>query len=180
VSKLPVPVEFRLPEGWEPVRPEEWGVENAAFMAVRRETPGGYVPILSISGDWRLDYTTLDSIADESVALAQAQADQVEILDRREIGSEEAPAILQLLGVSATIDGRPWELRQGQVLSGLVDLKDPSRRVVVIYTVTCSAEQFDVVGREFQAFMSTVRPVAPDGSSGTEGADSPESAGPTG
>ncbi|WP_114423442.1 hypothetical protein [Nocardioides houyundeii] len=170
MSKLPVPVEFRLPEGWEPVRPEEWGVDNAAFMAVRRDAPGDYVPILSISGDWRLDYITLETIADESVELARAQADEVELLDRKEIGSEEAPAILQLLGVNATIDGRGWELRQGQVLSGLVDVKDPSRRVVVIYTVTCAAEQFDVVGREFQAFMSTVKPVAPDGSN-----SSPES-----
>lgn len=158
MSKLPVPVEFRLPEGWESVRPEEWGVQNAAFMAVRRDAPGDYLPILTISGDWRLDHVTLDAIADESVTVAREQADHVEVLDRKEIGSEQAPAILQLLGVRATIDGRDWQLRQGQVLSGLIDVEDPGRRVVVIYTVTCALDQFDQVGREFQAFMGTVRP----------------------
>ena len=176
MSKLPVPVEFRLPDGWEPVRPEEWGVENAAFMAVRRDAPGDYVPILSIAGDWRLDYVTLDTIADESVSLAAAQASSVEILDRKHIGSEEAPAILQLLGVEASVDGRDWQLRQGQVLSGLVDVDNPEKRVVVIYTVTCSADQFDVVGREFQEFMSTVRPAQPGtgGDAESDGSVQPE------
>lgn len=169
MNKLPVPVEFRLPKGWESVPPEEWGVHNAAFMAVRRDAPGDYIPILTISGDWRLDYVTLESIADESVKMARAQADAVEVLDRNEIGSEEAPAILQLLGITATIDDRPWELRQGQVLSGLIDVNDASRRVVVIYTVTSAAEQFDVIGREFQAFMSTVRPLGADGSAEPDG-----------
>lgn len=162
MSKLPVPVEFRLPDGWEPVRPEEWGVDNAAFMAVRRDAPGDYVPILTISGDWRLDYVTLDAIADESVAVAKAQATTVEVLDRKQIGTEEAPAILQLLGVEATVEDRDWQLRQGQVLSGLVDVENPEKRVVVIYTVTCALDQFDVVGREFQLFMSTVRPAQPE------------------
>lgn len=144
-------------------------------MAVRRNAPGDYVPILTISGDWRLDYVTLESIADESVELARAQADAVEIVDRNEIGSAEAPAILQLLAVTATIDGRSWELCQGQVLSGLIDVKNSSRRVVVIYTVTCAADQFDQIGREFQAFMGTVRPLGAEEPAETDhaGTDSP-------
>jgi hypothetical protein len=33
----------------------------------------------------------------------------------------------------------------------------------VLYTLTCTEEQLPVVGREFQEFMATVRPVAPPG-----------------
>ena len=36
-----------------------------------------------------------------------------------------------------------------------------SRRIVVLYTLSCTAEQFEAAGREYQQFMATVR-VVPD------------------
>jgi hypothetical protein len=54
-------------------------------------------------------------------------------------------------------------MRQGQVITAMVDVGQPSRAIVVLYTLTCTEEQLPVVGREFQEFMATVRPVAPPG-----------------
>lgn len=162
MSSIPVPIEFRLPTGWEQVDPEEWGVVNTPFMAVRRGAPGDYVPVLTITGDWRLGYIDLTDIAEESVTVAQGQADEVKLLDRQDVGSERAPGIVQMLALKSTINAKPYQLRQGQVLSSLIDINDPSRRVVVLYTVTCTEDQFPVVGREFQAFMTTVKPVQPE------------------
>ena len=46
-----------------------------------------------------------------------------------------------------------------QVITALLDVDDPRRRVVVIYKVTCLAEDWARIGREFQDFMRTVRPL---------------------
>jgi len=162
-STLPVPVRFALPgEEWQPVRPESLGVTNAAFLAVRRSEPGGYKPTLTISGDWRTDGAGLEQIADESLVKLRVEgATDVELLKRRVIESEHAPAITQSIGAVAAIDGRSYDLRQAQVVQELVDVHDPAKRVVVIYTLTCTYAQWERMGPEFQRFMASVE-VAPD------------------
>lgn len=162
MTTLPVPIRFELPgPEWEAVPPESRGVTNAAFLAVRRDTDDDYEPTITISGDWRNDPATLEDIADESLVLARSQATDVELLKRREMGTEHAPGITQLIGATITMNGRTFDLRQAQALTGLVDVEDPTKRVVVIYTFTCTYRQFDTYGREFQDFMRTVR-VVPD------------------
>lgn len=163
-STLPIPVRFDLPSDlWEPVPPESLGVENAAFLAVRRGAEGDFTPTLSIAGDWRTDDATLEEIADESLAVLRGQgATEVELVKRREIESDHAPAITQALGAMAVYDGRTLDLRQAQVVQGIVDVHDPQKRVVVTYTLTCTFKQFDEMVPEFQQFMATVEIVAAD------------------
>jgi hypothetical protein len=139
-------------------------VPTAAFLALR----GGagtedYSPVLTISGGWREDGASLDQVADESLDVLAAQAGDVQLVERTRHGSERAPAITQLLSATATVDGRSRPMRQGQVITAMVDVGQPSRAIVVLYTLTCTEEQLPVVGREFQEFMVTVRPVAPPG-----------------
>jgi hypothetical protein len=163
-ATLPVPLRFQLPnEDWTPVSPESLGVENAAFLAVRRNLPGDYDPTISISGAWRNDDATLEEIADESLAMLRAQTSEVELLKRRVIESDRAPAITQSIGAIAQAEGRTFDLRQAQVVTGLVDVDDPGKRVVVIYTLTCTYAQFDAMGPEFQQFMASVEVVPGDG-----------------
>ena len=163
IATLPVPVRFELPnDHWQPVLPESLDVVNAAFLAVRRGLPDDYDPTISISGDWRNDDATLEQIADESLAMLRGQgATEVELLKRRGIESEHAPAITQALGATVVIEDRTYDLRQAQAVQGLVDVHDPARRVVVIYTLTCTYAQFDEIGPEFQQLMATVE-VAPE------------------
>jgi hypothetical protein len=165
MKPLPVPVEFRLPsDDWTPHDPDALGVPTAAFLALR----GGagtedYSPVLTISGGWREDGASLEQIGDESLDVLAAQAGDVTLVERSRHGSDRAPALTQLMSATATVNGRRLSMRQGQVVTAMVDVGHPSRAVVVLYTVTCTEEQFPVVGREFQEFMATVRPVAPPG-----------------
>jgi hypothetical protein len=165
-TTLPVPVRFALPGAdWEPVAPESLGVRNAAFLAVRRGLPGDYDPTLTISGDWRLDDASLEQIADESVdKLRREGAAEVELLKRRTMGAEHAPAVTQAIGAMVSVEGRGYDLRQAQVVQGIVDVDDPAKRVVVIYTLTCTYGQWEQMVPEFQAFMASVEvvPEQPD------------------
>lgn len=156
-TTLPVPVRFALPDdAWEPVRPESLGVTNAAFLAVRR-TEATYKPTLTVSGDWREDDADLETIADESVAkLRREGATEVELIKRNVIESEHAPAVTQSIGALAAVEGRVYDLRQAQVVQGLVDVHDPDKRVVVIYTLTCTFAQWEEMVPEFQRFMASV------------------------
>jgi hypothetical protein len=157
-TTLPLPVRFALPgPEWEPVRPESLGVTNAAFLAVRRGLPGDYDPTITVSGGWRLDDATLEQIADESVAKIRLEgATEVELLKRKVIESDHAPAITQSIGAVVTVDGRTFDLRQGQAIQALIDVDDPDKRVVNIYTLTCTYAQWEQMVPEFQAFMATV------------------------
>lgn len=162
---LPVPVTFRLPgPEWEPVAPESLGVQNAEFLAVRRNTDPAYAPTITVSGGWRTDPATLDQVADESVARLQHESSDVELLRRRDLGSPQAPAVLQEIGFTAAAEGHSFDLRQVQAIFGLHDVADPARRVVVIHTLTCTFAQLDLVLPEFQAYLATLE-VQPDESS---------------
>ena len=157
-ATLPVPVRFALPnDDWSPVVPESLGVQNAAFLALRHGLSGSYDPTLTVSGDWRNDGATLERIADESVAKLRLEgATEVELLNRKVIESEHAPAVTQAMGAVIATNGRTYDLRQAQAIQGLVDVDDPSRRVVVIYTLTCTFAQWEQLVPEFQQFMASV------------------------
>jgi hypothetical protein len=170
VTTLPVPVTFELPnDAWRSVEPASVGVVNAAFAALREtDDDTGFTPVLSISGGVREDSLTLEEIADESLAVLAAQGQEVELIQRQSHGDAAAPGLTQLMGCEAVVDGRRYDIRQGQAIAAYVDVTDPSVRAVHIYTVTCTYGQFPVVGREFQAFMASLRPVPGDGLDGPD------------
>jgi hypothetical protein len=162
-TTLPLPVRFALPSAeWEPVSPESLGVTNAAFLAVRRGLPGDYDPTITVSGGWRVDDADLEQIGDESVEKLRLEgATEVELLKRTVIESEHAPAITQSIGAVIHLDGRSYDLRQAQAIQAVIDVDDPAKRVVNIYTLTCTYAQWEQMVPEFQAFMATVE-VGPD------------------
>lgn len=157
MTTLPVPVRFALPDpAWEPVEPTSLGVTNAAFLAVRRGLPGDYDPTITVSGDWRTDPATLEQIADESLVKLRAQASEVELVKRRRVGSDRAPAIMQSIGAVATYEGRTFDLRQVQAITELLAVEDPSRRAVIIYSLTCTYAQLDAMRPEFERFIASI------------------------
>jgi hypothetical protein len=162
-TTLPMPIQFELPgPAWHPTQPESVGVQNAAFLALREPLGStAYRPTLTISGDWRTDDASLDQIADESVVKVQEEAGNARLVQRTSVGSDEAPAVTQLISARATIEGVGYDLRQVQAVAGYLDVDDPTKRIVVIYTLSCTADQLTWAGREFQAFMASVR-VVPD------------------
>lgn len=159
-TTLPVPVEFELPgPEWTPADPATHGVTNAAFLAARTPIGEGYVPTLVVSGDERFDPASIRDIAEEAVAGLAAETPHLRILHREEVGAATAPAVTQLVAAGIEVEGRRFDLVQMQVVTALLDVDDPRRRVVVIYKVTCLADDWPRIGREFQDFMRTVRPL---------------------
>ena len=162
-NTLPVPVHLDLPPQWEAVEPASLGVE-AALLACRRGLEDDYVPTIAVSGGIRTDGVTLVGVADESLAKLTAEgAEDVELAGRREMGGPHSPAVVQTIGATALIEGRRFDLRQLQVLQGMVDVDDPANVVVLVYTLSCTFRQYDEIGREFQELMRTVR-VGPEAS----------------
>lgn len=164
MTTLPVPVTFELPnDAWRPVDPASIGVVNAAFAALREtdDDDSGFTPVLTFSGGVREDSLTLEEIADESLAVLASQGEDVELIQRQSHGDAAAPGLTQLMGCLATVDGRRYDIRQGQAIAAYVDVGNPTLRAVHLYTVTCTYRQFEVVGREFRQLMETLRPVPP-------------------
>ncbi|MER6449531.1 hypothetical protein DEJ51_09440 [Streptomyces venezuelae] len=156
-TTLPVPIEFRLPEGWLPARPEEFD-PGVAFAAVHPRPDAGFTANITIDGGFPKDGVTLAEIADASVAQLGEFAESVELVHRREVGSEDAPALTQRLSFSAVADGVARELTQSQVYLSLVDTGDPRKRAMIRLALTSTAAQHDSVLGDFQDFVRTVRP----------------------
>lgn len=136
--------------------PRGYGVPTAAFMAIRPDPAESYTPVLTISGGFRRDAVSLDEIADESIDVLKADLGNAGLVKRREAGSENVPAVLQLLEADAQIDGRRFDLRQAQVVQAIRDVNDPTKRIVLIFTMTSTYAQSERLGSEFEAFMDSV------------------------
>ncbi|MEY2228898.1 hypothetical protein [Streptomyces sp. BF23-19] len=157
-TALPVPIEFRLPEGWLPARPEGAGVPDVAFAAVHPQPDAGFTANITVDGGFPKEDVTLAEIADASVEQLRTFAESVEVVHRREVGSEDAPALTQRLSFSAVADGVRHELVQSQVYLSLVDTEDPHKRAMIRLALTATRAQHDEVLHQFQDFVRTVRP----------------------
>ncbi|AQT72223.1 hypothetical protein [Streptomyces sp. fd1-xmd] len=158
-ATLPVPIEFRLPEGWLPARPEGFDAEGVAFAAVHPQPDAGFAANITIDGGFPKDGVTLEEIADASVERLRAFAGSVVVEHRREVGSQESPALTQRLAFSAGADGGDVrDLVQSQVYLVFVDTGDPHKRAMIRLALTATAAQHDSVLEDFQEFVRSVRP----------------------
>ncbi|MET8710639.1 hypothetical protein ACIQJW_18175 [Streptomyces californicus] len=154
---LPVPIAFRLPEGWEPALPGADEAAGVAFAAVLPQ-PDGFSPNITVDGAHLPETTSLADAADASVERLREVAASVVVADRREAGSAEVPSLAQRLTFWGTVGGVRRELVQSQVYLCLVDVADPHRRAVVRLALTADEERHDGVVGDFQEFVRSVRP----------------------
>ncbi|MDX3538987.1 hypothetical protein PV721_32565 [Streptomyces sp. MB09-01] len=157
-TALPVPIEFHLPEGWLPARPEGFDAPGVAFAAVHPQPDAGFAANITVDGGFPKDGVTLAEIADASVERLREFAESVVVVHRREAGSADAPALAQRLSFSAEADGIRHELVQSQAYLSLVDTEDPHKRAMIRLALTATAAQHDSVLGDFQAFVRSVRP----------------------
>ncbi|MFI1534247.1 hypothetical protein [Streptomyces anandii] len=157
-TTLPVPIEFRLPEGWLPARPGEFDAAGVAFAAVHPQPDAGFAANITIDGEVPPDASSLADLAEESVERLRKVAETVVLAHRREVGSADAPALTQRLTFSTVVNGRRRDLVQSHVYLSLLDVEDPHKRAVIRLALTATAAQHDAVLEEFQAFVRTVRP----------------------
>ncbi|MFI1105267.1 hypothetical protein [Streptomyces melanogenes] len=156
-TTLPVPIAFRLPEGWLPARPEAFGAQEVAFAAVHPQPDAGFTANITIDGGFPPNGSTLAELADESAQRLREVAESVAV-HRREVGAAEAPALTQRVSFSAVAGDARRDLVQSQVYLPLVDTEDPRRRAVIRLALTATAAQHDAVLTDFQDFVRTVRP----------------------
>ncbi|MER7566092.1 hypothetical protein ABTZ93_24450 [Streptomyces sp. NPDC097941] len=157
-TTLPVPIEFELPDGWRAAPPDKVDAPGAAFVALYAQPDADFTANITIDGDYRPDSATLPEIADGSVERLRETGASVVLTDRREMGSAEAPGLLQKLAVATRVGGTPREVVQTQVYLSLLDRADPHNRVVIRLVLTSTALQHPVVLGDFEDFVRTVRP----------------------
>ncbi len=157
-TTLPVPIAFELPDGWRATPPDGVGAPGAAFVALYAHPDAGFTANITVDGAFRPDPASLPEIADESVANLRGSAASVDITERREVGSEEAPGLTQTLAISTVAGGTLRDLVQSQVYLALLDVDDPSKRAVIRLILTATAAQHGDVVEDFRDFVRTVRP----------------------
>jgi hypothetical protein len=157
-TKLPIPIEFLLPEGWLPARSEGFDAVGVAFAAVHPRPDAGFAANITIDGEESPASVTLADLANESVERLRDVAESVEMAHRREVGSVDAPALTQRLAFTSVVDGTRRDLVQSQVYLSLSDIEDPHRHAVIRLVLTATAAQYDAVLGDFQDFVRTVRP----------------------
>ncbi|MET9701479.1 hypothetical protein ACIBCC_13480 [Streptomyces griseus] len=160
-TTLPVPIAFALPDGWRAAPPDGVGAPGAAFVALHPHPDAGFTANITVDGAFRPDPATLPEIADESVANLRGSAASVDVAERREVGSEDAPGLTQTLAISAIAGGVPRDLIQSQVYLSLLDVEDPGKRAVIRLILTVTAAQHGDVVEDFRDFVRTVRPDTP-------------------
>lgn len=158
-GSLPIPIQFRLPDGWQAAPPDEVGAADVAFVAIHpgSQRPGSTANI-TVDGDHRPDPATLADIADESFRNIEEVSEAASVTQRSELGSAEAPGLGQVLKFSAVAGDTVRELFQCQIYLSMLDTDDPGRRVVVRLVLTADPEQFTALMDDFQEFVSSVRP----------------------
>ncbi|MFF8444950.1 hypothetical protein ACF07U_29275 [Streptomyces californicus] len=157
-TTLPVPIAFELPDGWRATPPDDVGAPGTAFVALHSHPYAGFTANITVDGAFRPDPATLPEIADESVENLRRSNASVDITERREVGSEEAPGLTQTLSISAAAGGTLRDLVQSQVYLAMLDVDDPSKRAVIRLVLTVTAAQHGDVVEDFRDFVRTVRP----------------------
>lgn len=159
-TTLPVPLRFKLPDGWRAAPPDEVDAPGAAFVALHPRPDTGFTANITIDGAYRPDAAPLPEIADGSVGLLRGGGASVDLTDRRELGSAEAPGLVQKLAVSAVVGGAARDLVQTQAYLSLLDVADSHKRVVIRLVLTSTVAQHPAVLGDFEEFVRTVRPGA--------------------
>lgn len=156
VTALPTPIEFRLPDGWRAVSPDEAGAPDAAFVALHPNPDHGFTANITVAGE--LSGTeTLTQVADRALDTLRHSDVAVRMSDREAIGSAAAPGITQVVRLSAPVHGVTRELAQAQVYLSLLDTGNPDRRGLLRLVLTATAAQFDAVLADFRYFVWTVQ-----------------------
>ncbi|MFI7342963.1 hypothetical protein ACIBUY_34080 [Streptomyces sp. NPDC050085] len=159
-AQLPTAVDFQLPEGWSPASPETCDSFGVSFAALHPHPDDGFTANITLDGEVPARDTPLTDLADTSLELLAQTAESVHVVDRREVGPADAPALVQRVVLEAAVEHERRDLAQTQVYLPLVDTDDPHKYAVIKLALTSTTEQHHEVLEDFQAFVRTVRPSA--------------------
>lgn len=156
-TELPVPVTLDLVDGWEVGDPDLVGAPGAAFVARFPLDDQGFSPVITMDGEILLAEETLETLADRSIEMLSREG-PVRLRSRREVGDEQAPGLVQALGVVHRLDGNDLDLIQDQVYVQYTDTTDPARRAVVRLVLTSTHGLHERVLPDFQHVVDSLAP----------------------
>jgi hypothetical protein len=165
VTELPVPIQFSLPPGWQPVNPDDIGVPQAAFAAVLTETLGpGFTTNLIVYGEMlneEINEDGLADMADESVRTFRDSAREVVVIGHENTGSAKHPSLVQILWCVADVDGAAHEMVQCQLYAIVGRWERPRRSAMLRANLSCTADQFEAMVKDFLSFCESLAPGLP-------------------
>lgn len=158
-TALPIPLEFRLPEGWRAAPPDDVGAPGAAFVALHSASSRpGFSTNITVDGEQRPPGAGLAAFAEESVEQLRQECASLQLRDRSEFGSADAPGLSQTLELSTNRSGSWQNLTQCQVYLAMSDAAAAEDRAVIRLIMTAASEEFSALVPDFQQFLSSVRP----------------------
>lgn len=157
-AELPIPLEFRLPEGWYSAPPDELGSPDAAFVAVHPATRGDFTAYITLSGEVREDQATLREVADEGLDTLQQFSEFAELSKEVDTGNEKAPGLTRLIEMRAVLEGKTLDLMQCQIFLRLQDVEDANKHAVLKMMLTATPEQLRQLAVDFEEFVGSVEP----------------------
>lgn len=163
-TKLPLPIEFSLPDGWNGVPPDEAGAPGVAFVAVHAGAGHDFTPNITIDGEIPADGTTLEEVADRSVELMRSFASSVALVERIEGGEDEVRTLRQQISFTVTVEGKRHALLQTQIYLFLADDRDHAHHGVVRLALTAAVAEHDDLLEDFFEVVRSVTPSEPSGS----------------
>jgi hypothetical protein len=150
---IPVPLAFKIPDGWQPVEPTSLGLPETTFVAMHPGSANGFTANITLVEQDRTDGATLAQLADESVHKLKSRATDIAIQQRAEVGSPELPGFTQILRLSTA----STELVQCQFFMSFADKNNADRRIIVEIALTATPTQLPKVVGDFEKFLTTVR-----------------------
>lgn len=145
-----VPVGFDMPDGWVAVDPKQVGADGAAYVVVKYSDDPGFRANVTIGVTRRDDDEPIETAVGESLRRL-AQAFEVSIVDKSEVGNDGVSGIAQVLRLR-TLDG---ELVRSQVHLTIPLGDTPRDRLVVELACTCRPAQATSVLPDFQRLVAS-------------------------
>lgn len=124
---------------------------------VRGGFEGDYTPVGIVTTDVIGPQDSLEQLGDRASQRFAAQTGGAQRIRRTQTeAGAHAPGLSQMLTADLTVDGRTYALRH---LDGFVGTRQQDGSVAVVgISVTCTADQLDVVGPEFGAVLTSISP----------------------
>lgn len=151
-DRVSLPLGFDIPDGWVAVDPASAGAAGAVFVAVHTETTEDFTPNITLSVVQRPDQARITDIADEAVERLGRSMATLEVVRRKEIGSEIAPGVTQVLRLRT---GEGQDVVQTQVQL-TVPGETPAGRLILEIACTATPEAARRLGEDFRRFVGSV------------------------
>jgi hypothetical protein len=157
VTTMPVPIEFRLPDGWTAADPDAVGAPGAAFVALHTASRGpGFTTNITVDGEYLSADVVLTQLAEESIERLQEAGASTAVVRRTEVGTHDDPGLTQVLRLHTVIDEKVRDLVQCQVYLGMSDVTDHEKHALVRLVLTSTEGLYDQVLPDFQKFVSSI------------------------